>query len=98
MHIAERRHRSDWARCPPRLVAPDLFTTVDEEGCMPLHLSARGDHVGMIDVLADSVAARSTAQRTPLHEAAQRNCIAFARALLDRGVDIDAADEDGARR
>ncbi len=76
-------------------VAPDLVTTVDEEGCMPLHLAARGDHVGMTDVLAGSVAARSTSQRTPLHEAAQRNCIAFARALLDRGVDIDAADEDG---
>jgi AAA+ superfamily predicted ATPase len=76
-------------------VAPDLVTTVDEEGCMPLHLAPRGDHVGMIDVLAGSVAARSNAQRTPLHEAAQRNSIAFARALLDRGVDIDAADEDG---
>jgi AAA+ superfamily predicted ATPase len=76
-------------------VAPDLVTTVDEEGCMPLHLAARGDHVGMIEVLAGSVAARSTAQRTPLHEAAQRNCIAFARALLNRGVDFDAADEDG---
>ena len=74
----------------------ELQLLFDDDGYLPAHLAARGDHVGLIEVLTNSTVALSKAQRTPLHEAAQRNRVAFVRALLDRGgVNIDAVDEDG---
>jgi hypothetical protein len=76
-------------------VHPALAQQFDEEGCLPLHLAARGNHVGVIDVLVGTVGWQSKAQRTPLHEAAQRNHVGFVNALLERNVEVDAIDEDG---
>jgi hypothetical protein len=72
---------------------PSLAASRDETGRSPLHVAARGNHVGMIDLLRASVEAQSTGLRVPLHEAAEHNRVEFVRALLDIGVNVDAVDE-----
>jgi hypothetical protein len=94
LHVAARVGAVETARVLVRAF-PQLASVFDEEGCLPVHLAARGNHVAMLDVLASSVALMSRAQRTPLHDAAQHDCVEFATALLDRKVTIDAIDEDG---
>jgi ankyrin repeat protein len=94
LHVAARVGAVETARVLVRAF-PQLASVFDEEGCLPVHLAARGNHVAMLDVLAGSVALMSRAQRTPLHDAAQHDCVEFATALLARKVTIDAIDEDG---
>uniref|UniRef100_A0A673GGQ5 Ankyrin repeat and SOCS box protein 5-like n=1 Tax=Sinocyclocheilus rhinocerous TaxID=307959 RepID=A0A673GGQ5_9TELE len=56
----------------------------------PLHEACIGSHVACARALIDAGANRGTNLETPLHAAAQKDCISIVKLLLEFGADVNA--------
>jgi ankyrin repeat protein len=78
----------------------DLRAVSVEEHMLPLHWACQHDHVQMIEYFlslpeaASDVHACASGGQTPLHYAANSAADSVVQLLLQRGVDVDARDDD----
>lgn len=73
------------------------FTSDYFYGATPLHLSALGNHAGVVELLlrrgADPLALDMKYEATPLHWAAERGSVQAAELLLQNGCPVDTRDK-----